>query len=237
MNRREVLAATVGVASGGCLGSGEAGSADETAEGSAGTETDASETGVPTTDEETATRTVVETETTTGTDGTTGIATDTETAARTTTERTAIATPAGTTTATATPTETASTTTGTATARTDTPIPIPDAPTEGPKETPLAGEAGVTFEKGGSRIVVEGTITGKNGCQTAVLDSVRRTDAGLVVTIATERDAATNAACSMALVDIEYRFVVEADHAPESVIVVHRGVGDEKTVATADHNG
>lgn len=236
MNRREVLAATVGVASGGCLGSGEAGSADETAEGSAGTETDASETGVPTTDEETATRTVVETETTTGTDGTTGIATDTETAARTTTERTATATPRGTT-STATPTETASTTTGTATARTDTPIPIPDAPTEGPKETPLAGEAGVTFEKGGSRIVVEGTITGKNGCQAAVLDSVRRTDAGLVVTIATERDAATNAACSMALVDIEYRFVVEADHAPESVIVVHRGVGDEKTVATADHNG
>lgn len=236
MNRREVLAATVGVASGGCLGSGEAGSADETAEGSAGTETDASETGVPTTDEETATRTVVETETTTGTDGTTGIATDTETAARTTTERTATATPRGTT-STATPTETASTTTGTATARTDTPIPIPDAPTEGPKETPLAGEAGATFEKGGSRIVVEGTITGKNGCQTAVLDSVRRTDAGLVVTIATERDAATNAACSMALVDIEYRFVVEADHAPESVIVVHRGVGDEKTVATADHNG
>jgi len=236
MNRREVLAATVGVASGGCLGSGEAGSADETAEGSAGTETDASETGVSTTDEETATRTVVETETTTGTDGTTGIATDTETAARTTTERTATATPRGTT-STATPTETASTTTGTATARTDTPIPIPDAPTEGPKETPLAGEAGVTFEKGGSRIVVEGTITGKNGCQAAVLDSVRRTDAGLVVTIATERDAATNAACSMALVDIEYRFVVEADHAPESVIVVHRGVGDEKTVATADHNG
>ena len=236
MNRREVLAATVGVASGGCLGSGEAGSADETAEGSAGTETDASETGVPTTDEETATRTVVETETTTGTDGTTGIATDTETAARTTTERTATATPRGTT-STATPTETASTTTGTATARTDTPIPIPDAPTEGPKETPLAGEAGVTFEKGGSRIVVEGTITGKNGCQTAVLDSVRRTDAGLVVTIATERDAATNAACSMALVDIEYRFVVEADHAPESVIVVHRGVGDEKTVATADRDG
>ena len=236
MNRREVLAATVGVASGGCLGSGEAGSADETAEGSAGTETDASKTGVPTTDEETVTRTVVETETTTGTDGTTGIATDTETAARTTTERTATATPRGTT-STATPTETASTTTGTATARTDTPIPIPDAPTEGPKETPLAGEAGATFEKGGSRIVVEGTITGKNGCQTAVLDSVRRTDAGLVVTIATERDAATNAACSMALVDIEYRFVVEADHAPESVIVVHRGVGDEKTVATADRDG
>ncbi|PSQ49151.1 hypothetical protein BRD12_05740 [Halobacteriales archaeon SW_12_67_38] len=236
MNRREVLAATVGVVSGGCLGSGEGGSADETAEGSAGTETDASETGVPTTDEETVTRTVVETETTTGTDGTTGIATDTETAARTTTERTATATPRGTT-STATPTETASTTTGMATARTDTPIPIPDAPTEGPKETPLAGEAVVAFEKGDSRIVVEGTITGKNGCQTAVLDSVRRTDAGLVVTIATERDAATNAACSMALVDIEYRFVVEADDAPESVIVVHRGVGDEKTVATADRDG
>lgn len=114
--------------------------------------------------------------------------------------------------------------------------PIPDAPADSGKRPRLAGEADVTLEDGGSRVVVTGTIVGQNGCQTAVLDSTRRTNSRLVITVATERKGATAAACSMALVDIEYRFTVRADRPPESVTVVHRGAGGRQTVYTAATN-
>ncbi|HET7324658.1 MAG TPA: hypothetical protein VFJ06_10030 [Halococcus sp.] len=120
--------------------------------------------------------------------------------------------------------------------KTDTPIPIPDRLDTSKKGTPLEGEAHVTFENGGSRVVVTGTITGKNGCQTAVLDTVKRTKSGLVVTIATERDAPADAACSMALVELDYRFVVRVETPPESVTVVHRTFTGKRTMTTAKSN-
>ena len=106
------------------------------------------------------------------------------------------------------------------------PVPIPDAPTDREK-TPLTGEASVTLANGGSRVVVSGTIVATDGCQTVVLDSVRRNGSTLRVTVATERER-TTAACAMALIDRDYRFVVNQKRPPESVTVVHRGAAGEK---------
>ncbi|GAA0478324.1 hypothetical protein MUK72_03920 [Halococcus dombrowskii] len=99
--------------------------------------------------------------------------------------------------------------------------------------TSTGGTARVTSEGDGSRIVVEGTIVGRNGCQSAVLDSVRQKGSELVVTIATENEAGTGQACSMALTELDYRFVVRRDSPPDSVTVVHRSAGGEQTVTTA----
>jgi hypothetical protein len=112
------------------------------------------------------------------------------------------------------------------------PLPIPDTP-GGEKNTSMGGTARVTFEGDGSRIVVQGTIVGQNGCRTAVLESVRQGNSGLVVTVATERETATGRACSMALVDIDYRFTIRRDSPPASVTVVHRGATGERTMTTA----
>ncbi len=123
-------------------------------------------------------------------------------------------------------------TTGT-TETTGEPIPIPDAPAGGEKNTSVGGTARVTFRGNGSHIVVQGTIVGRDGCRTAVLESVRESESGLVVTVATERAATTGRACTMALVDIDYRFTIRRDSPPVSVTVVHRGATGERTVTTA----
>ncbi|EMA53852.1 hypothetical protein [Halococcus thailandensis] len=99
--------------------------------------------------------------------------------------------------------------------------------------TSTGGSARVTSEGDGSRIVVEGTIVGRNGCQSAVLDSVRQEGSELIVTIATENEAGTGRVCSMALTELDYRFVVRRDSPPDSVTVVHRGASGERTVTTA----
>ncbi|WP_435076388.1 hypothetical protein [Halococcus sp. AFM35] len=126
----------------------------------------------------------------------------------------------------------ATNTTG-ATETTGEPIPIPDAPAGGEKNTSVGGTTRVTFRGNGSRIVVQGTIVGQDGCRTAVLESVQGGDSGLVVTVATERAATTGRACTMALVDIDYRFTIRRDSPPASVTVVHRGATGERTVTTA----
>ncbi|WP_256685094.1 hypothetical protein [Halococcus qingdaonensis] len=110
--------------------------------------------------------------------------------------------------------------------------PSVDVPGDG-NGTSTGGSARVTSEGDGSRIVVEGTIVGQNGCQSAVLDSVRQEGSELIVTIATENEAGTGRACSMALTELDYRFVVRRDSPPDSVTVVHRSAGGEQTVTTA----
>src|SRR5699024_8476290 len=95
--------------------------------------------------------------------------------------------------------------------------------------TSTGGSARVTSKGDGSRIVVKGTIVGRNGCQSAVLDSVRQEGSELIVTIATENEAGTGQACSMALTDLDYQFVVRRDSPPDSVTVVHQGAGGERT--------
>lgn len=98
-------------------------------------------------------------------------------------------------------------------------------------------EASVRFAEGGSRVVVTGTITGSDGCQTAVLDGITMTDSGLEATVATETDADAGAACSQALVGIEYRLAMTLETPPESVTVVHRGASGRTTVTTAERGG
>jgi hypothetical protein len=136
---------------------------------------------------------------------------------------------------TAEPSETARTetqaTSTTGTAGTTTNSPSVDVPGGG--ETSSGGTARVTFAGDGSRIVVRGTIVGQDGCRTAMLESVRERESGLVVTVATERAAATGRVCSMALTAIDYRFTVRRDSQPASVTVVHRGATGERTVTTA----
>jgi hypothetical protein len=115
------------------------------------------------------------------------------------------------------------------------PVQIPDVPTDDRNHTALPeGNARVAFENGGSRLVITGTIVAQNGCQTAVLDSVDETASGLIVTVATERDAPANALCTQALVGVEYRFVVHPTRPPDSVRIVHRGVTGSQRITTAN---
>jgi hypothetical protein len=213
MKRRDVLTTTATIVFAGCLGDGIDGS---------GTSTDSIATATTGKSSATATETPAD-----------GTVEPTATDAGAGTPLTK-STPTSTTSPTTTPTESVS---ATATGTTDTAIPVPDRLTDHRKDTPLAGEAQVTFKNGGSRIVVAGTIVGNNGCQKPVLDSVRETKSGLVITIATKRDAPTNAACSMALVELVYRFPVIVEKPPKSVTVVHRGMGGKRTITTAKPSG
>lgn len=212
MKRRDVLTTTAAIAFAGCLGGGGNGSGGNTGNGSETTD------GSPTGATETPT-------------SATSVPTATD--AGTSTPHTAQTTEPGTSakTNTATPTDTIPPT-ETATGTTDTPIPIPDRPTDHRKDTPLTGEARVVFKDGGSRIVVSGTIVGKNGCQKPVLDSVRETKSGLVITIATKRDASADALCTMALVELDYRYTVTVETPPKSVTVIHHGATGKQTITT-----
>jgi hypothetical protein len=95
----------------------------------------------------------------------------------------------------------------------------------------------VRFADGGSRVVVTGTVTGSDGCQTAVLDGVERGGSALTVTVATESDAGAGKVCSQALVGIEYRLSMALETPTESVTVVHRGASGRTAVTTAERGG
>ncbi|WP_160134457.1 hypothetical protein [Halococcus salsus] len=107
-------------------------------------------------------------------------------------------------------------------------------PPPDPQSTQSGKGATVTFENGGSRVVVTGTIVAQDGCRRAVLDSAQSDGGTLVVSVGTERDAGTDVMCTQALTPVEYRFVVTPDDPPDSVRVVHDGAGDPRTVATTD---
>lgn len=210
MQRRDVLTTAAAIVFAGCIGGGgNEKSGGDTANESATTD-DAATTSTETSTSATATATAPNTgETTQGT----------TTAPQTTTGSTD------------TPTHPTSTT-----AETDTPIPVPDQLDTPQKDGPLTNVAHVVFKNGGTRIVVTGTITGKNGCQKPV-HSVRKTNSGLIITVATERDAPKNALCTMALTELEYRFDVTVETVPKSVTIIHRGVTGKQTMTTAKPNG
>ena len=222
MNRRELLATTALLACAGCLGDGDDGANnDSTAEPTDGaattaasTETDAADTAETATASTPATTTPGSTATTTG-GGAAGTTTEacTETPDRTTAGRTT----------------TDETTNGTVDdSGADRSFTVRETGDE------AGNEASVAIENDGSRVVVTGTITGENGCRTATLDSVR-IDAGEVrIVVATERPPDADAACSQALVGIDYRATVTVERRPESVTVIHRGAGGEETVATTE---
>jgi hypothetical protein len=213
MKRRDVLTTTALFVSAGCLGGG--GDGDN---GSGGTETTADATTLGIETPAGGTGEPTETDAGTSTPGTD-------------TEPTTATEPAG------TATDSGDSATGTATRTPNTAIPAPARLTVRQADAPPSNEASVAFENGGSRVIVTGTITGQNGCQTAVLDSVRKTKSGLVITVATERDAPANASCSMALVGIEYRFATRVETPPASVTVIHHGATGNRTITTAKPGG
>lgn len=104
-------------------------------------------------------------------------------------------------------------------------------------DAPVGDEARVSFEDEGRNVVITGTITGKNGCQTAVLDSVQMEGSTLTVTVATKEEAGTDAVCSQALIGITYRLAVTLETPPQSVRVVHRGANGRREVATTERGG
>lgn len=227
MKRRDVLTMTAAVVSAGCSALSNNGDGNNTSTTRSETTAESSVTGT-----ETRTGSTVE-PTATNTGSTSQTVSETERAeTRTQTPPTPTTSTATTSTPTTTTASTPATSTPTENGTSSTPIPIPDAPTDGRKGTPLTGEANVTFKNESSHVVVSGTIVGENGCQTAVLDSVRQTKSGLVITVATERASTANATCSLALVEIDYRFVVDVKHPPESVTVIHRGVTERQTITT-----
>ena len=212
MNRRTLLA-TAGVAVagllGGCSDTGDSGTDGET--GTAGSSAPNESTGT------TRGPGTTQSGSTSGA-GTTATASPPTTAAEPTTAT------ASTSTATTTETPTSDTqgTTGT---------PVPDA-----QSTQEGSGASVTFENGGSRVVVAGTIIGQDGCRRAVLDSVQANDGTLVVSVGTERDVGTNTMCTQALTPVDYRFVLTPEDPPESVTVVHDTADGRRTVTTADRD-
>lgn len=96
----------------------------------------------------------------------------------------------------------------------------------------------VSFETGDDRVVVEGTIRGRNGCQTAELSRVGydpRADEMTLSVATIDRPGTETEACSQQLVGISYRATAEfADSVPRSVAVVHDG--EDVVAATYDSN-
>ncbi|RJT03846.1 hypothetical protein [Halococcus sp. IIIV-5B] len=221
MNRRRVLA-SAGVALlgilGGCSGDdGTGANGSEATAGSTGTDGPDGTSARPTTGATSGSETSARESTGTGRPVTTDGEPTTE--------------PATTTSATTQPETTDASATVT-TGSDGTATPPPD-----PQSTQLGEGAAITFEEGGSRVVVTGTIMAQDGCRRAVLDSVQSDGGTLVVSVGTERDAGTDVMCTQALTPVEYRFAVTPDDLPDSVRVVHDGAGDRRTVATTDRTG
>lgn len=82
-------------------------------------------------------------------------------------------------------------------------------------------------------VSVEGTVTGRDSCQTAHLESVVATEDRLEVVIETTQERSSGSvSCQQCLTEIQYRASFEFDtRPPDRVIVVHRSLGREETVA------
>lgn len=121
------------------------------------------------------------------------------------------------------------TTGGDSTEPTDTATPIPTDPPVAQFEVTNRGcgrgheSASVTF--GAGEVSIEGTIGGRDTCDTAELDGVSLTDARLdvaVVTISEESDDGTSA-CGQCLTDIDYTATIDVSTLPDTVVVTHNG--------------
>ena len=87
----------------------------------------------------------------------------------------------------------------------------------------------------GETVVVEGTIWGRNGCQTAELVSADYDAAAdeLTVAVATTERPDAGDACTQAIVEIDYEARVRFEHGtPGTVVVTHSRGSDTETVTT-----
>lgn len=95
-------------------------------------------------------------------------------------------------------------------------------------------EGAIGFENG--RVTLTGTITGSDGCATAVLGDVTYDRAAdrLRVVITTGKDSGGGAICTQCLTEIDYEASVALENGtPVTVVLVHRGTTGETRVATA----
>ena len=95
-------------------------------------------------------------------------------------------------------------------------------------------EGAIGFENG--HVTLTGTITGSDGCATAVLGDVTYDRAAdrLRVIIATGKDSGGGAICTQCLTEIDYEASVALENGtPGTVVLVHRGTTGETRVATA----
>jgi hypothetical protein len=93
-----------------------------------------------------------------------------------------------------------------------------------------ADEAHASVVVDDTTVAVDGCITGPNGCAEARLDDATLDDSALRVVV--ESYVPDDAeACTQALVGRAYRATFELSDPPESVRVVHRGVGGPNVVA------
>lgn len=98
-------------------------------------------------------------------------------------------------------------------------------------------KASVVFETSSSRVVVTGAIRGKNGCQTAVLESATYESAtdSLRVIVATERDTPKDVGCIQAITEIKYRTRIRFERGvPGTVIVIHHNTSGKTEIETAE---
>ena len=95
-------------------------------------------------------------------------------------------------------------------------------------------EGTIGFEN--DRITLTGTITGKDGCATAVLEDVTDDRAAdrLRVLVATETESGGGAICTQCLTEIDYEASVALENGtPGTVVLIHRGTTGETRVAIA----
>lgn len=80
-------------------------------------------------------------------------------------------------------------------------------------------------ERGADRVNVDGTIGGRNGCETAELERVTYDDGADELTIAVRTvDDGAEGACMQCIVDVDYRATVEFDDGtPADVRILHDG--------------
>lgn len=141
----------------------------------------------------------------------------------------------------------ASTASPTADDATDSPGDDPtDSPTERPTSTPETtpdsreltdrsfevrdrscgdGTNRASVDRGDDRVVVEGTIDGRNGCYTAELAQARYDDGGDELTVDVRSDESDEGGmCTQCITDIDYRATFEFDGGtPDVVTVRHDG--------------
>jgi len=99
---------------------------------------------------------------------------------------------------------------------------LEDCPTD-------SGEATASVD--GGDVAVRGCIRGADACTVAVLRRVAREDGELRIVVATEGRRDPDEACAEVVVDLGYEVAVAAGSRPETVVVVHDGVGGRTEVA------
>ncbi len=129
---------------------------------------------------------------------------------------------------------------GSADEATGTPAPpsITSRSLEPREDCPDPGSASISTDD--TSVVVEGCITGRNGCMVAALESATYdTEADeLSVRVVTEDESDTDEMCTQQIVNRGYRVTVEFDGGlPGTTTVTHNGMDGERQVAQSETGG